>query len=385
MKRILSIFIAAIMFISIPLSVDSVVRAGQNDLTANSNAVLLNTAYLSDSGNYTGVVIGDSIAQGSPYTDGRLYAVKGKVVDLNYQNANHTIAKGLETLLNIPIFNHGVSGQITSQIKKRWSRDVLAEEPLFGQVPATDTKTLDKKPDFVVIICGINDLMLPSVSAIDVENNLGAMIDSAVANNIKPIVFNLGVRTGLNSPDHVAQLTVLREINAWLSQKKTATETMTLIDFWSFSTVNDANSPNTSVIGDGLHPNANGYDQLAIKIYNEANLSVYAAPSPTPSPTPVPTATVKPTPKPTPAPVHVKSVKLNKTKLTLVKGKSYKLIAKVYPTNAKNRKLTWKSGSKAIATVNSTGMVKGIRRGTVNIYVYTVDGKKTAKCRVTVK
>jgi C1A family cysteine protease len=83
--------------------------------------------------------------------------------------------------------------------------------------------------------------------------------------------------------------------------------------------------------------------------------------------------------------VSVKSVKLNKTTLTLIRGKTYKLTAAISPSNSNNKKVTWKSGSKAVATVSSTGTVKGIKKGTVYIYVYTVDGNKSAKCKVTVK
>ncbi len=94
---------------------------------------------------------------------------------------------------------------------------------------------------------------------------------------------------------------------------------------------------------------------------------------------------VSPSPTPTPKIIHVKGIKLNKVKLTLAKGKTYKLTATINPTNASNKKVTWKSGSKKIATVSSKGVVKGIRKGAVNIYVYTVEGKKCAKCKVIIK
>ncbi len=83
--------------------------------------------------------------------------------------------------------------------------------------------------------------------------------------------------------------------------------------------------------------------------------------------------------------VPVTKVLLNKKTLTLSKGRTYRLIATVYPTNASNKKVTWKSGNKSIATVSSTGTIKGIKRGITYIYVYTVDGKKMARCRVTIK
>ena len=84
-------------------------------------------------------------------------------------------------------------------------------------------------------------------------------------------------------------------------------------------------------------------------------------------------------------PVKVTSIKLNKTSITLKKGKTYTLKATVAPSDASNKKLIWKSSNAKIATVNSIGTVKGIKKGMVYVSVTTVDGKKTAKCRVTVR
>lgn len=84
-------------------------------------------------------------------------------------------------------------------------------------------------------------------------------------------------------------------------------------------------------------------------------------------------------------PVKVKSVKLNKTKATIKKGKTLQLKATVKPKNATNKAVTWSSSNKKIATVSKNGKVKGIKKGTVTITVKTKDGKKKAKCKVTVK
>ncbi|MEI6602923.1 MAG: Ig-like domain-containing protein, partial [Clostridia bacterium] len=81
----------------------------------------------------------------------------------------------------------------------------------------------------------------------------------------------------------------------------------------------------------------------------------------------------------------VTSVKLNKTSLQIKKGKTYKLVSTVYPTNASNQKVTWKSSNKAIVTVSSTGMVRGVKMGTAYVTVVTIDGKKSARCKVVVK
>ncbi|MEI6602826.1 MAG: Ig-like domain-containing protein [Clostridia bacterium] len=81
----------------------------------------------------------------------------------------------------------------------------------------------------------------------------------------------------------------------------------------------------------------------------------------------------------------VTSVKLNKATASILKGKTLKLLATVLPTTASNKKVTWKSSSTAIATVNTTGTVTAKKKGIATITVTTVDGKKTAKCKVTVK
>lgn len=81
----------------------------------------------------------------------------------------------------------------------------------------------------------------------------------------------------------------------------------------------------------------------------------------------------------------VKSVKLNKKKLTLKVGKTYKLKATVNPKNAENKAVTFKSSNKKVATVDKKGKVKAKAKGKCTITVTTKDGKKTAKCKITVK
>ena len=83
----------------------------------------------------------------------------------------------------------------------------------------------------------------------------------------------------------------------------------------------------------------------------------------------------------------VTGVSLNKTKLTMGNGQSVTLKAAVAPSDATNRKVTWKSSNTKIASVNSAGKVTAAANanGTVKITATTADGKKVAACTVTVK
>ncbi|TRZ52778.1 hypothetical protein D4R99_02105 [bacterium] len=104
---------------------------------------------------------------------------------------------------------------------------------------------------------------------------------------------------------------------------------------------------------------------IAATVNPTASPTLRPTATPTLAPTLNPTATATPTLKPTPSPkpvIHTFSVKLNKKTLTIYKGKYSKLFATVLPSNATNKKVSWKSGNNSIVTVSSTGTVKGIKK-----------------------
>ena len=87
----------------------------------------------------------------------------------------------------------------------------------------------------------------------------------------------------------------------------------------------------------------------------------------------------------------VTSVKLNRKSATLkakgkAKQKTVTLKATVYPKNANNKAVTWKSSNSKIATVNRKGKVTAKKKGTCYITATAKDGsKKSAKCKIVVK
>ena len=84
------------------------------------------------------------------------------------------------------------------------------------------------------------------------------------------------------------------------------------------------------------------------------------------------------------ATVSVTGVSLNKSTTSIVAGKTETLTTTVAPSNATNKSVTWTSSNTNVATVSNTGVVTARAQGTATITVKTVDGNKTATCKVTV-
>ena len=85
-----------------------------------------------------------------------------------------------------------------------------------------------------------------------------------------------------------------------------------------------------------------------------------------------------------PSVITVTGVSLNKSTLDLKVGESASLTVTVLPANATNKSVTWKSDNTSVATV-SNGKVTALKAGTATITVTTLDGNKTASCKVTVR
>jgi uncharacterized protein YjdB len=81
--------------------------------------------------------------------------------------------------------------------------------------------------------------------------------------------------------------------------------------------------------------------------------------------------------------IKATSVKLNATKKTLKKGKTYTLKATVAPKNSTDT-LTFTSSNAKVVKVSKSGKLTALKKGTATITVKTSSGK-TAKCKVTVK
>lgn len=82
----------------------------------------------------------------------------------------------------------------------------------------------------------------------------------------------------------------------------------------------------------------------------------------------------------------VNKIKLNKSEVTVKTGKTTKLTGTVTPANASEKGVVWSSSNKNVATVNASGVVTGVKSGTVTITAKAADGNGAAvTCKVTVQ
>ena len=81
--------------------------------------------------------------------------------------------------------------------------------------------------------------------------------------------------------------------------------------------------------------------------------------------------------------ISVSSVAVSPESLELIEGESAKLTAKISPSTASGKAVTWTSSDQSVATVDGGGNVTGIVAGSAAVTA-TVEGR-SATCRVTVK
>lgn len=83
--------------------------------------------------------------------------------------------------------------------------------------------------------------------------------------------------------------------------------------------------------------------------------------------------------------VKVESIKLDSSKATLKVGEKLSLVATFTPEDATNKEIVWTSSNEKVAKVDENGTVTALKEGSATITAKTVDGEKTATCKITVK
>ena len=76
--------------------------------------------------------------------------------------------------------------------------------------------------------------------------------------------------------------------------------------------------------------------------------------------------------------IVVQSIQVQPKSVKVKEGKSVSLVASINPANATNKSVNWSSSNKSIATVDSKGVVKGLKAGKVTITAKSVNGKSAS-------
>jgi lysophospholipase L1-like esterase len=232
------------------------------------------TAVFVQPATYTGVCLGNSIIEGFPWHVSGLYLNDIEVADTVGQPAFR-----LTQLTKFQWLDRGWAGQTTDQIRARFLRDAIgdASDPGDGR----GAVTLSKKPEFVVMEGGVNDIKA-GVPLDTIEANLAWMASTLKQNKIHGIILNcVGEGNGAFTQIQTDQVTAL---NAWLSAGALDSTGATIIDInslWNSGTYGGVSSYGNDNIhysslvwpGDGIHFTLDGYTIMADAIFRVANLA----------------------------------------------------------------------------------------------------------------
>ncbi len=84
-----------------------------------------------------------------------------------------------------------------------------------------------------------------------------------------------------------------------------------------------------------------------------------------------------------PAPIPIESITLPAT-FSVENGQQQQLTAVYLPADATNAEMTWQSSDSSVASVDSAGLVTGVKNGSARITVTSVKWEKSASCEITV-
>jgi len=184
------------------------------------------------------ILIGDSIAEGHPHLHSHLH--KGSV------NEPGQISYELGNLLGENIENAGIGGNTSTDLRKRWSRDIE-----------------NKKPTHIFIHVGINDVF--KIDTKETIENFDFFIHYAETNNIKLYFSNIGPHLD-HTPETIKNATFLN--NSLLDYEKIYSHVI-IIDYLSWATdgTNNFKHLKDGMFADYTHPNKNGYKSYSEFIY----------------------------------------------------------------------------------------------------------------------
>ena len=217
----------------------------------------------------TGVVIGDSIAEGHPGEHGRLHQSYGDPT-FNSAMANEPGQPSYELAQRTGFFwwNHGIGGETTAQIWNRWPRDALGQTYDAGD--GRPTSTLLEKPIWIWVNAGINDVS----ALIDTEVTKANLLSMALSAKENGIYIGFNTIGPIDSHDST-QRAMQDEINAFILDVLPQFGAYTF-DYHEFMKAPlDPTQLLDDLHADGVHPNRRGYAALVAKLVTESDAPIF--------------------------------------------------------------------------------------------------------------
>jgi lysophospholipase L1-like esterase len=182
------------------------------------------------------VALGDSTTAGTPGFRSPLESPPSGSGDVKSQYAHWLMQSHPEW----QVLNKGVNGERSDQIRSRFDRDVL-----------------DENPRIVVILAGVNDVYQGRAAAHVIEQ-LRQMYQRAADNGILVVAGTI-IPYNTATPDQNARM---HEINAWIRGQADAGNRLAFVD--TRAAVAAAGNPDRlSETSDRLHPSPAGYRTMA--------------------------------------------------------------------------------------------------------------------------
>lgn len=165
-----------------------------------------------------------------------------------------------ESVNNFLIINRGIGSETTDSLIGRFNKDVL-----------------NLKPEYIVILSGINDeaIMYKSdpkgmdLQVQKISNNISIMVKESKIKGIKPVVCSI-LPVSEAYPDASDINLITQKANIGLI-KMAEEEEVVYCDFWPCLIGDSDMLQNDYVVDDGIHPNEVGYEKMweKLKVYLE--------------------------------------------------------------------------------------------------------------------
>nr|HPR60802.1 Ig-like domain-containing protein [Prolixibacteraceae bacterium] len=224
-----------------------------------------------------------------------------------------------------------------------------------GQILAQiDNYMAAETPDIVMMHLGTNDLAQDVAD--EAPANIRGLIDhicAALPPDGKLYVSKIIPIGGMGNAASLAYNTIIEEA---VTEKQALGLPVYLVDAYSIWS-------NEYISGDWTHPNQTGYDVLGDFWFNVIKDDVQL---------------------PCISTIQVTGVSLNTNSATIIVDSTLQLNATITPENATNKSITWSTSDETVATISSSGLVRGISPGNATITVESVDGNFEATSEITV-